>query len=221
MGSWIELEADDGHKLDAYRARPHAPVRGGLVVVQEVFGVNDHIRRVCDGFAADGYDVAAPALFDRIEKKVELGYGADELAAGRGYRTRLAWDDVVRDVKAATRAVTETGRVGVVGYCWGGSVAWLAATRLDVACAVGYYGGQIIQFKDEKPRCPVMLHFGEKDSLIPAADVAAIRAAQPEVTVHLYPAGHGFNCDRRKDFDPASADAGRRRTLAFFAEHLG
>lgn len=221
MGESISLTAGDGHRLDAYRARPDTRAKAGLVVVQEVFGVNDHIREVADGFAAAGYDVAAPALFDRVERHVELGYGEEDLATGRGYRTRLAWDDVILDVEAAARAVAEAGAVGVVGYCWGGSVAWLAAARLDLACAVGYYGGQIVHFRGEKPRCPVMLHFGEKDPIIASEDVAALRAARPEVTVHLYPAGHGFNCDRRADIDPESAEAARRRTLAFLAEHLG
>jgi len=221
VGTPISLEAADGHLLGAYRADPAGAARAGLVVIQEVFGVNDHIRRVCDGFAAEGYAVIAPALFDRAERGVALDYDEAGLARGREIRTALGWDDPLRDVAAAVTALGGAGPAGVIGYCWGGSLAWLAATRLDVACAVGYYGGQIAAFVDERPRCPVLLHFGERDPIIPAEDVGRIREAHPEVPVHVYPAGHGFNCDARSDYDGESARLARERTLAHLAAHLG
>ena len=221
MGETISLTADDGHVLGAYRAPPAGKARGGLVVIQEIFGVNGHIRSVCDGFAADGFETIAPALFDRAEKGIELDYDEPGMTRGRDIRATLGWDDPVRDIAAAVAALSGAGAIGAVGYCWGGSLAWLSATRLEVACAVGYYGGQIVQFKDETNSCPVMLHFGEKDQSIPAADVAAIRAAHPDIPVYTYPAGHGFNCDRRADYHAESATLARERTLAVLAEHMG
>ena len=221
MGTHIRLTASDGHALDAYRADPPAAPRAGLVVVQEIFGVNSHIRAVTDGFAAEGYAAIAPAFFDRVETGVELGYEEPDLSRGRTLRAGLGWDETILDVMAAAEALRPVGKIGVVGYCWGGSVAWLAGCRLGLDGAVGYYGGQIIDFRDEKPRCPVMLHFGEQDAGIPLADVDAIRAAQPDVPIHLYPAGHGFNCDHRGSYDAESAALALERTLAFFAEHLG
>ena len=172
MGTTVTLDAEDGHRLDAYEAPAVDTAKGGLVVVQEIFGVNDHIRGVCDSFAAEGYTAFAPALFDRTERGVELGYDGDTFARGRALRAEIGWDHTVLDVKAAAGRLAPAGPVGVVGYCWGGSVAWLAACRLSLACAVGYYGGHIIEFNDERPRCPTMLHFGERDSFIPMADVS-------------------------------------------------
>ncbi len=221
MGTTLQLEADDGHALSAYRADPEARCRGGILVIQEVFGVNEHIRRVCDDFAARGYAAVAPALFDRIERGVELDYTDDGLARGRELRTALGWDDPLRDVAAAAATLQEAGKVGTVGYCWGGSIAWLSATRLDVACAVCYYGGQIVQFCAERAGCPVLMHFGERDPIIPPEDVERIRGAQPEIPIYTYPAGHGFNCDARADYDSESAALAKERTLAFLAEHLG
>ncbi len=221
MGETIPLTATDGHALDAYRAEPEGRPRGGIVVIQEIFGVNDHVREVCDRFAGAGYVTVAPALFDRAEKGVELAYDDDGMAAGRDLRARVDWDGPVSDIAAAVQALRPLGKVGVVGYCWGGSLAWLAACRLDVDCVVGYYGGQIIEFKDEQPRCPVILHFGETDASIPMTDVDAIRAAQPDVPVHVYPAGHGFNCDKRASYDAASAREALPRTLELLARHVG
>ena len=221
MGETISLTADDGHELGAYRARPEGAARGGLVVIQEIFGVNGHIRSVCDGFAAEGYEVIAPALFDRAEPGIELAYDAAGIARGREIRAGIGWSGPVRDMAAAQAALSGAGRVGAVGYCWGGSLAWLAATRLGPACAVSYYGGQIVQFKDESATCPVLMHIGDKDASISADDVAVIRAAQPDVPVHIYPAGHGFNCDQRADYHAESAALARERTLAFLAQHLG
>jgi carboxymethylenebutenolidase len=217
------LNAADGHSLNAFQSLPDRTPRGAVVVLQEVFGVNDHIRSVTEGFALAGYAAIAPALFDRIEPGIELGYAGDDLARGRDLRNEIGWEAAVTDIAAAVQAVVGWGRVGVVGYCWGGSLAWLAATRITphVAAAVCYYGGQIAQFRDETPKCPVQMHFGEQDPLIPADDVAAIRAAQPAADIHVYPAGHGFNCTARGDYDPDSARRAGERTAAFLAEHVG
>ncbi len=219
------LAAQDGHRLSVYRAAPKARAKAGLVVIQEVFGVNYHIRAVCNRFAEQGYAVVAPALYDRLERGVELGYDEASLARGRELRTRLGWEAPVLDTATALKAARSdlrqpVSRVGVVGYCWGASVTWLAATRLTPDCAVCYYGAQIAQFKDERPGCPVLMHFGERDPLISAEDVAAIRAAQPEPEIHVYPAGHGFNCTERADFHPDSAALALERSLGFFAKHL-
>lgn len=221
MGKNIELTAADGHRLQAYRADAGARPRGGIVVIQEVFGVNRHIRRVCDDFAAQGYTALAPALFDRLESGVDLDYDEASLARGRELRTALGWKHPVKDVAAAVAQLAELGKVATVGYCWGASLAWLSATRLDVACTVCYYGAQIVDFCAEQPRCPVLLHFGERDSLIPLEHVERIRQAHPTLPVHMYPAGHGFNCDVRGDFHAESAQLARERTLAFFTQHLG
>ncbi len=225
MGETISLTADDGHEFAAYRAGAAGAARGGLVVIQEIFGVNGHIRAVCDGYAAEGYEAIAPALFDRKEGGVELDYDEDGMAAGRRLRLAVGWDGPMRDVAAAVAALGETlgegGKVGVVGYCWGGSLAWLAAARLDIACASAFYGGQISQFGGEAPNRPIELHFGENDAAIPAEDRALIRAWYPDQTIHLYPAGHGFSCDQRADFHAESAALGRERTLALLAAHVG
>ncbi len=220
QGETIELTAADGHRLGAYLARPAGAPKAGLVVVQEIFGVNRHIRAVTEGFAADGYLAIAPALFDRRERGLELGYEAEDVARGRELKAATSWEEAAQDVAAAITAVTDAGPVGVIGYCWGGSIAWLAACRLPVAAAVGYYGGQIRELSGETPRCPVLLHFGAQDAAIPLEDVDEVRRLHPEVPIHLYPAGHGFNCDLRGSYHPESAALARERSLAFLAEHL-
>ena len=222
MGKTLTLTASDGHKLSAYRADPSGKPKGALVVIQEIFGVNAHMREVCDGFAADGYVAIAPALFDRVQPKVELGYTPKDIEAGRELRGKIEWDAVLKDVEAAIKTVASAGKVGVVGYCWGGSVAWRAATRLKgVTAAVGYYGGQIAPFKDETPRAAVMLHFGEKDASIPLSDVEAIKKAQPKLPIHVYAgAGHGFSCDHRGSFHSEAHKQARTRTMEFFDKHL-
>ena len=225
MGATIMLTASDGHRFGAHEARPAGTPRGGLVVVQEIFGVNPHVRRVADGFAADGYHVIAPALFDRAELGVELGYESADVERGRNLRQEISLDEMLLDIDACRVALAAFGKVGLVGYCLGGSLAWLAATRLDgFAAAVGYYGGMIAAHLDESPRMPVMLHFGEEDSGIPMADVARIRAAADSalVQVFTYPhAGHAFNRDGNKAWHEASAKLARERTLAFLREHVG
>ncbi|MSP48034.1 MAG: dienelactone hydrolase family protein [Alphaproteobacteria bacterium] len=221
MAETIRLKASDGHQFDAYVAQPAGKPRGGLVVIQEIFGVNQHMRKLADGFAAEGYLCVTPALFDRAKPAVELGYGPTDIPQGRDIRASLKLDQVLLDLKAAADAAKAAGKVGAVGYCWGGSLAYLCATRLGVAAAVGYYGGQIVPHKEEKPGCPTMLHFGERDKGIPLTDVEIIRKARPDVTIHIYPADHGFNCDERGSWEPTSAKIARERTLELFRKHVG
>lgn len=221
MGTTVTLTADDGHRLSAYRADPKGAAKAGLVVIQEIFGVNSHMRAVADGFAAHGYAALAPAIFDRAERGVELGYGDKDRERGRDLRAKVGSDGPIRDIAAAAKALGGSGKIGCVGYCWGGTLAWLAACRLDLACAVGYYGGQIVGEKDAKPRCPVMLIFGDVDASIPLADVEAIRKAQPGLPIHVFPGGHGFNCDHRDSYNQDSAAKALEKTLAFFKQHLG
>ncbi len=223
MGEFITLRADDGHELDAYLAKASGTAKGQLVVFQEIFGVNGHIRNVCDRFAADGYTSLAPAMFDRAERKVDLGYTAETMEQGRDLRARIEWDDMIHDARAAVDYLRGGGALGVVGYCWGGSVAWLAACRIEgLSSAIGYYGGQIAMFNDEQPKCPTMLHFGEKDPFIPLDDVEKISAAHSDVAVHVYDgADHGFECDERGSYHEPSRNLARDRSLAFFADNMG
>lgn len=219
----IKLKADDERELAAYVSRPRESASRAVVVIQEIFGVNHHIRSVVDGFAHDGYMAVAPALFDRVERGVELAYTPDDMKRGFSIASKIGMEDALRDVAAAVEYAASqigNGRVGVVGYCWGGSLAWMAATRLTVAAAVGYYGGRIAQYAREKPGCPVMLHFGARDQHIPASEIDKIRAAHPDVPIYMYDAGHGFNCEERKDFSPQSAALARKRTLEFLQEYL-
>jgi carboxymethylenebutenolidase len=225
VGKTITLTASDGFSLSAYLAEPDGTPRGGIVVVQEIFGVNSHIRSVVDGYAADGYLAVAPALFDRAERDVELGYEQSDIEQGikiaRG--GRLEMNNVMLDVKAGAEVVSRAGKVGIVGYCWGGMVATMAAIELPdvISAAVGYYGGGVAGLVDREPQVPLLLHFGELDHAIPLSDVDAVRAAWPDATVHVYEgAEHGFNCDRRASFHAPSAELARTRSLAFFANNL-
>jgi carboxymethylenebutenolidase len=222
MSEHVRLTATDGHQLDAYAARPKGEPIAGLVVVQEIFGVNQHIRSVTDGYAKDGFLAVAPALFDRYERGVDIGYEGADLQKAMSFFPRLDIDAAVRDTAAALAYAREaTGKKsGVIGYCFGGTVAWLAATRLNANAAVGYYGGQISRFADEQPKCPVMLHFGKKDQHIPKEEVDKVALAHPDVEIYWYDAGHGFNCDARSSFDPESAKLARGRSLEFLAKNL-
>jgi carboxymethylenebutenolidase len=220
MGKTVDIETIDGHELTGYLAEPEGEAIGALVVIQEIFGVNSHIREVADGFAKDGYIVLAPAMFNRVGPDIELGYTPEDVEKGREIRARIDHEDAVRDMAAAVNAL-KGQPIGVVGYCWGGSLAWNAATRLDdVSAAVGYYGGMIPDMVDEQPRHPVMLHFGESDQSIPIEGVEKVIAAHPDIPIHIYPAGHGFSCDHRGSYHAESTGLARERTLAFFAEHL-
>jgi len=222
MGKMIELTAPDGHKLGAYRADPSGKPRGGIVVIQEIFGVNSHIKSVADGYAKDGYLAIAPALFDRVQRNVDLGYSPDDIAKGRELRAKMANDTVVKDVEAAVKAAAEGGKVAIVGYCWGGYVAWISAARVaGLAASVPYYGGGVHEAIGEQPKCPAMLHFGERDHMIPLEGVKKLAAAHPQQIVHIYPADHGFNCDQRASYDAPSAKLARERTLAFLKQHVG
>jgi len=218
MGTVIRLEAGDGHGLDAYLAEPRGEAKGGIVVVQEIFGVNRHIRRVADRFAAEGYKAVAPAMFDRVERNVELDYS--QIDEGRAYMRRLEWPGTLSDVTAAVNEVRGAGSAFVVGYCWGGTVAHVAAGDLDIDAAVSYYGGGVAKMLDKKPHCPIVYHFGDRDASIPPADVEKIRHAYPESRVYVYPgAGHGFNCDERESYSAKDAQLALERTLEFLRAH--
>lgn len=221
MGSMIELQAADGHTMGAYRAGPEGAQRG-LVVIQEIFGVNHHMREVCDQFAAHGYAVIAPALFDRVQRGVELGYGPDDRKAGMELRAQVPEAGTLADVEAAAQALGGKS-LGIVGYCWGGTIAWWGATRsTSFKAAIGWYGGGIAKTRTEHPHCPVQLHFGELDHGIPLTDVDLIREAQPQVEIFVYDgAGHGFGCTERDSFNPAARDLAQERTLAFLHERVG
>jgi carboxymethylenebutenolidase len=221
MGNFTTLMARDGHEYNAWLAAPPAAARGAVVICQEIFGVNQHIRAVADGYAAAGYVTIAPCLFDRVRRGIELGYGEKDVQEGRGYRLQIPKDKALLDIASSINVVKHAGRVAVVGYCWGGTLAYLAACELPIACAVSYYGGQIAkEHLGKSPRRPVMYHFGEKDPYIPPSDIEKIRAADPNGLFHVYPADHGFNCDERAAYDPPSAQAALERTLAFLAAQL-
>jgi carboxymethylenebutenolidase len=222
MGTMIDLTAADGHAFKAYLAEPAERPRGAIVVVQEIFGVNSHIRSVADGYAADGYLAIAPSMFDRVQRGYESGYTQAEIQAGVALMQRVTWDDAIKDVSAAVESVKHAGEVGVVGYCWGGAVTWLAAARIPgLAAAVPYYGGAIPSLIGERPACQTLLHFGENDTSIPLDKARAVAKAHPAVTAHFYAAGHGFNCDQRASFNEAAAHLARERTLEFFRKHVG
>lgn len=227
MGQFRTVQSADGHIFAAYEARPEGDAKAGVVVIQEIFGVNAHIRSVADGYAQHGYYVIAPAIFDRVQTGVELGY--DEAGMGAGMKLAfqdLKLEDALSDIQAAVNAASEragTGEVGVVGYCFGGLLTWLAACDLEgVSCASSYYGGGVSGVRHKQAQCPVMMHFGELDAHIPLSDVDKVREAQAEVAVFVYQgADHGFNCDARGSYHAESAEVARQRTLEFFAEHLG
>jgi len=222
MGKTITLTAEDGHQFSAYRAEPAGTPRGGIVVIQEIFGVNQHIRKVTDSFAAAGYLCLSPAIFDRVDRNFEIGYTPADVEHGRATRAKIQLDDMVADVRAAVKALqAEKLKVGVVGYCLGGTLTWLAATRIDgLSAAVGYYGGGVAASASETPRCPVLLHWGETDASIPPDHWETVKRAHPGIPQHIYPAGHGFNCDERGSWHEPSAKLARQRTLEFFAKHL-
>lgn len=223
MGSTISLTSADGFTLSAYQATPDGTPKGGVVVIQEIFGVNSHIRSVADRYAANGYLAVAPGLFDRIEPGIELGY--DEADIGKGIelaRGKTDMDAAVADVRAAAAAVASAGKVGVVGFCWGGLLTAISAIRsADLfSAAASYYGGGTPTLAGQTPVVPMVMHYGEQDHAIPLDDVKALQAAWPQVAFHVYPAQHGFNCDQRGSYDAAAAAVAEERTLAFFAQHL-
>jgi carboxymethylenebutenolidase len=223
MGQNIVLTSKDGFKLDAYRADPAGKPRGAVVVIQEIFGVNHHVKSVADRYAQLGYLAIAPALFDRVEKGFDVGYDGAAMDKARANAGKADLNLRLADTQAAIDVAKEAGKVAVIGYCMGGSIAFLATTRLNnVAAGVGYYGGQIAQVASEKPKAPLMLHFGEKDQAIPLTDVEKIKAAQPGVPVYVYMgAGHGFHCDERGSFNAEAAQVAACRTQEFLNKHVG
>jgi carboxymethylenebutenolidase len=222
VGQDIKLTASDNFQLGGYRAEPATAPKGAVVVIQEIFGVNHHIRTICDRFAGNGYVAIAPAIFDRIEPNFQSGYSPEEIAVARKFVANPDWTAMLRDSQAAIDAVKDVGPVGIIGFCLGGSVAYAAATKLSgLSAAIGYYGGAIVRFADDTPKVPTQLHFGEKDAGIPLSDVDLIRAKRPDVEIHVYPgAQHGFNCDERASYDPANAGIAKQRSLDFLATHL-
>ena len=222
MGTMIELTAADGHKLAAYRADPQGKPRGAIVVIQEIFGVNSHIKSVADGYAADGYLAIAPALFDRVQRKVDLGYTPEDIAKGREIRGKVTNDMALKDTEAAIKAASGAGKVGIVGYCWGGLITWLAAAKLPgLSAAVPYYGGGILDNADLRPKVPLMGHFGDKDQHIPVEGVKKLAEKHKQHPIFIYSADHGFNCDHRGSYNAPAARQARERTLEFFRKHVG
>jgi carboxymethylenebutenolidase len=221
LGAKISLTASDGFKLGAYRADPQGKPKGGLVLIQEIFGVNHHIRSMCDRFATAGYLTVAPQVFDRYTRDFETGYSPEQVAEARKIIPGIDWAAMMRDTASAIDAAKSAGPVGIVGYCMGGTVAFLAAAKLDgLSSAVGYYGGMIAKNADEKPKVPTQLHFGEKDEHIPMPDVEIIRKKRPECEIYVYPAGHGFSCDERGSYHEPSAKLAMDRTLTWFGKTL-
>jgi carboxymethylenebutenolidase len=221
MGDWQTLMARDGHTFSAYLASPAGHARGAVVILQEIFGVNEHIRWVTDQYAAAGYLAIAPALYDRIGRDITTGYSPEDVQRARGYMQQVKREDALKDITAAVNVVHHAGRVALIGYCWGGTLAWVGARTLPVRAAVGYYVSRIGENLDGIPAVPMMLHFGERDANIPLADVAKARALFPQGVFHIYPAGHGFNCNQRASYDAASAQLAFERTLAFLHEQIG
>ena len=222
MGKVIQLTAADGHKLDAYRADPSGKPRGAIVVIQEIFGVNKHIKEVTDGFAADGYVAIAPAMFDRVKQGFDVGYTPDDMAKGRETRAKVTNDMALRDAEAAIKAAAPVGKVAIVGYCWGGTIAWLCAGKsAGLACAVAYYGGGILENQDLSPKVPLMGHFGDKDQHIPVEGVKKLVAKYPQHQIFIYQADHGFNCNHRGSYNEPAAKQARARTLDFLRKHVG
>lgn len=223
MGKNIDLKASDGHQFAAYVAEPSGKPKGALVLVMEIFGVNSHIRKVADDYAGDGYLVIAPQFFDRVQRGLELGYAQGDIEVGRGLMQKMKFEDALKDVEAALQHVSSAGKVGIIGYCWGGSLSFKASANVNgLACAVAYYGGAIPSMINEKPKCPVLFHWGETDASIPLEKAKEVAALHKDHTHHFYAdAGHGFNCDQRGSFHAESAKVARGRTIEFLKKHIG
>ena len=226
MGEIVNLRSADGQTVPAYVARPATPPKGGVVVLQEIFGVNSHIRSVADGYAAAGYLAVAPSTFHRVKAGVELGYTEADMQAGFALKTAveaLPAPGAMADIQAAIDHAAQAGKVGIVGYCWGGLLTWRSACTLQgLSAAAPYYGGGMTTPEEtaRQPRVPVLAHFADDDKWIPLDTVHAFAKAQPKVEVHIYPGHHGFNCDQRGSYDAGAASLARQRTLDFFARHL-
>lgn len=217
----IELTTSDGHRFSAYRGDPDGVPKGAVVVLQEIFGVNPHIRKIADAFAAKGYVAIAPSLFDRVKTNVELNYDEAATAEGLALMNRVGIDSALADIQATVDAVKGAGKVAIVGYCWGGYLAYLSGNRVSgAACAVGYYGGGIVNDYREKRKIPTLLHFAENDALIPFDEVVQFRARRPDVSAFAYPAAHGFNCDERDSYDAPAAQKALERTLFWVSQYV-
>jgi carboxymethylenebutenolidase len=221
MGRWETLMARDGHEFSAFLAAPPSAPRGAVVVLQEIFGVNAHIREVVAQYATAGFLAIAPALFDRIARNLELGYTPKDMELGTGYRLQVDEAKALLDIGAAANVARHAGRVALVGYCWGGMLTWLGASALNVQAAVGYYTSRVWEKLDRLPKCPIMLHYGERDKNIPLERVEQVRAACPAAQIFTYPADHGFNCSARASYDAASARLAWERTQEFLRQHIG
>jgi carboxymethylenebutenolidase len=223
LGKHFSLTAADSHQLGAYRADPKGTPKGGIVVIQEIFGVNQHIRAVCDRFANEGYVAVAPALFDRSQRNFECGYTPPEIENARKFIAKPDWDAMLRDTDAAIKELKSVGPLAIVGFCMGGSIAFLSAARISgLRAAVAYYGGRIAAFADEKPKCPTQMHFGENDQSIPMTDVDIIKQKRSDCEIYVYKdAGHGFHCDERGSYHQPSAALAWERTTAFLKKHMG
>ena len=222
MGDQISIKMQDGFELSAYRSMPSAQSKGVVVVIQEIFGVNAHIREVADGYAAQGYSAIAPALFDRIERDIELGYAEADMGKGIELAFQgLEMAQTMKDLQSVVDYGAAQGAVGVVGFCFGGLLTYGSACQLKgVAAASSYYGGGIAGVLDHQPKCPLIMHFGELDAHIPMTDVDKIKEANPRIPVHVYDADHGFNCDHRASYSEQAAELALQRTLAHFDQHL-
>jgi carboxymethylenebutenolidase len=220
-GRWETLMARDGHEFACWLAKPAGAPRGAIVVLQEIFGVNSHIRSVADRFAAEGYLAIAPALFDRIDRGRELGYTPDDVQRGLGLRLQVTLEQSLLDIGAAVNVVKHAGRVATIGYCWGGQLSWVCASALQVNAAIGYYASRIWEQIERTPTCPVLLHFGTQDQGIPVAEVNRVHERHPSAQVHFYEANHGFNCEARAAYDAPSAALAWQRTLAFMQQNIG
>ena len=222
MGKHIDLTAADGHKFSAYVAEPAGKPKGALIIVMEIFGVNSHIRKVTDDYAAAGYLAIAPAFFDRVQRGLDVGYTPADIDIARGLMQKMNFNDAVKDVEAAKAHVASTGKTGIIGWCWGGALSFKAACNVDgLACAVAYYGGAIPSMINEKPKCPVMFHWGEQDQSIPLEKAREVAAAHKDQIHYFYPAGHGFNCDQRGSYAAESAKTALGRTMDFLKKHIG
>ncbi|MBL4907000.1 MAG: dienelactone hydrolase family protein [Sneathiella sp.] len=218
MGNMVTLKTNDGHSLSAYVAEATHDLKGGIVLIQEIFGINAHIKDVCDRYAKHGYTTIAPALFDRIEPKIDLDYDSDGVAKGVDLKGKCSEDLALADIAAAQDHIKSLGTISIIGYCWGGTLAYLAACKLSgFSKAISYYGGGVAKLKDEQPQIPLMMHFGDQDTSIPMTDVDAIMTARPESKIFIYQAGHGFNCDRRSSYDANASKVALERSLHFIA----
>ena len=213
--------ARDGHEFSAWLAAPEGRPRGAVVILQEIFGVNEHICKVADQYARAGFVTIAPSLYDRIGRNITTGYQPADVERARGYRMQIKNEDALRDIGAAINVVRHAGKVVLIGYCWGGTLAWVGARTLPIAAAVGYYVSRIGENLEGIPLCPMLLHFGARDQHIPLSDVEKARELFARGEFHVYPADHGFNCDARASYDAPSAALAWQRTQDFLARHVG